>query len=47
MPTWAVALYAGPVRHAVLAWKSGGRPDLAAPLTAAVEVAARAVVQIE
>lgn len=40
LPTWALAVYAGPVRHAVLAWKSGGRPDLAAPLTAAIERAA-------
>ncbi len=47
LPTWALAVYAGPVRHAVLAWKSGGRPDLAAPLTAAVERAAGAVAQIE
>lgn len=31
LPTWALAGYGGGVRHAVLAWKSGGRPDLAAP----------------
>lgn len=40
MPVWAVATYAGAVRHAILAWKSGGRPDLAAPLTGALERAA-------
>lgn len=47
LPTWALGVYAGPVRHAVLAWKSGGRPDLAGPLTAAVERAAGAVAPIE
>lgn len=43
LPTWAIARYGGPTRHAILAWKSGGRPDLAAPLTEAIERAARMV----
>lgn len=47
LPTWALATYAGPVRHAVLAWKSGGRPDLAGPLTAVIERAASVVGQVE
>ncbi|SEE98935.1 ComF family protein [Ruania alba] len=28
LPTWSLAVYAGPVRRVVLAWKSGQRPDL-------------------
>lgn len=47
LPTWALAGYAGPVRHAVLAWKSGGRPDLAGPLTAQIERAAVVLAEIE
>lgn len=43
LPTWALADYAGAARHAVLAWKSGGRPDLAAPLTALIARAATAI----
>lgn len=31
LPTWASGTYAGAVRHFVLAWKSGVRPDLRAP----------------
>lgn len=47
LPTWALGVYAGPVRHAVLAWKSGGRPDLARPLTEAMERAASVMTEIE
>ncbi len=43
LPTWALAVYADEVRHAVLAWKSGGRPDLTAPLTARLRSAAARV----
>lgn len=43
LPTWALAAYTGAVRHAILAWKSGGRPDLAEPLTTAIARAARTV----
>lgn len=37
LPVWVLGQYRGPLRHAVLAWKSGGRSDLARPLTAAIE----------
>ncbi len=47
LPTWALATYAGPVRHTVLAWKSGGRPDLTGPLTAEMARAATVVSPIE
>jgi predicted amidophosphoribosyltransferase len=43
LPTWALASYGGAARHAILAWKSGGRQDLAAPLTGALEQAAAAL----
>lgn len=43
LATWTTAAYAGPARHAVLAWKSGARPDLAAVLTAAAEHAGGAL----
>ena len=32
LPTWTSGSYTGAVRHIVLAWKSGARPDLAAPV---------------
>lgn len=32
LPTWTSSSYTGAVRHIVLAWKSGARPDLAAPV---------------
>lgn len=35
LPVWAPAVYAGPVRHAVAAWKDGGRSDLGRPFAAA------------
>src|SRR5690625_1291301 len=35
LATWTTASYAGAARHAVLAWKSGARPDLG-PVLAAV-----------
>ncbi|WP_022918172.1 ComF family protein [Ruania albidiflava] len=34
LATWTTASYAGAARHAVLAWKSGARPDLGPVLTA-------------
>lgn len=43
MPVWALAEYRASARHAILAWKSGGRPDLERPLTT---VLARAVGQL-
>lgn len=36
LPVWGSAVYAGPVRHAVGAWKDGGRTDLTRPFAAAV-----------
>lgn len=36
LPVWAPAVYAGPVRHAVGAWKDGGRADLARVLAPAL-----------
>lgn len=33
LDAWAVSGYSGPARSAILAWKRGLRPDLAAPLT--------------
>lgn len=42
LPSWALDAYRDTTRHAVLAWKSGGRPDVAAPLTAAIRAAALA-----
>ncbi|GIG39660.1 hypothetical protein Cph01nite_14220 [Cellulomonas phragmiteti] len=36
LPVWAPAAYAGPVRHAVSAWKDAGRADLDRPFGAAV-----------
>ena len=41
LPTWTTASYAGPVRHVVLAWKSGVRPDLAAVIAQVGERAGR------
>lgn len=35
LPVWAPAAYAGPVRHAVAAWKDAGRTDLDRPFAAA------------
>ncbi|UZN01885.1 ComF family protein [Cellulomonas sp. S1-8] len=35
LPVRAPAVYAGPVRHAVAAWKDGGRSDLDRPFAAA------------
>ncbi len=35
LPVLAAATFAGPVRHALTAWKDGGRADLDAPLRAA------------
>ena len=43
LPVWAPAAYAGPVRHAVSAWKDGGRTDLDRPLTAAARRAGATV----
>ncbi|UFU02178.1 ComF family protein [Ruania suaedae] len=36
LPVWSLGPYAGPVQRVVLAWKSGGRPDLDRPLAALV-----------
>jgi predicted amidophosphoribosyltransferase len=36
LPVWAPAVYVGPVRHAVSAWKDGGRADLDRPFVSAV-----------
>lgn len=35
LPVWAPATYDGPLRHAVPAWKDGGRSDLDRPFAAA------------
>lgn len=43
LPVWAPALYVGPVRHAVSAWKDGGRSDLDRPFASAVRRAGTAV----
>lgn len=43
LPVWAPALFAGPVRHAVTAWKDGGRRDLDRPLGGAARRAGRTV----
>lgn len=42
-PVWTLAEYRGAARHAVLAWKSGVRPDLAPVLRGVVAAAAPAV----
>jgi predicted amidophosphoribosyltransferase len=42
LPVWTAAVYDGPVRAAVLAWKDGGRADLGSVMVAAVVRAARA-----
>jgi len=42
LPVRAPALYAGPVRHALTAWKDGGRVDLDRPLGAAARRAGTA-----
>lgn len=39
LPVWTAARYAGPARAAVLAWKDGGRADLAPVMAAAVRAA--------
>lgn len=39
MPVWALAEYRAAARHAILAWKSGARPDLERPLTTALACA--------
>jgi predicted amidophosphoribosyltransferase len=41
LPVWTAAVYEGPVRAAVLAWKDGGRADLGPVMVAAVVRAAR------
>ena len=41
LATWTTASYAGAARHAVLAWKSGARPDLGAVLAAVATRAGR------
>ncbi|GCD20773.1 hypothetical protein CTKZ_23350 [Cellulomonas algicola] len=43
LPVWTLADNVGPVRHAVVAWKDGGRLDLTRPLAADVARAARSV----
>ncbi|MCC2312962.1 ComF family protein [Cellulomonas xiejunii] len=43
LPVWAPAVYAGAVRHAVSAWKDGGRTDLDRPFGAAARRAGAAV----
>ncbi len=43
LATWTTASYAGAVRHAVLAWKSGARPDLAPVLTEVATGAGREI----
>lgn len=43
LPVWACADYAGPVRHAVGAWKDGGRADLAQVLRPSLHRAAVAL----
>jgi predicted amidophosphoribosyltransferase len=40
LPTWGVAVYAGPVRAAVVAWKDRGHADLGAVLAGVAERAA-------
>ncbi|MBD7918038.1 ComF family protein [Cellulomonas sp. Sa3CUA2] len=43
LPVWAPAVFVGPVRHAVSAWKDGGRSDLDRPFTAATRRTGAAV----
>ncbi|MBO3086736.1 ComF family protein [Cellulomonas dongxiuzhuiae] len=43
LPVWAPAVFVGPVRHAVSAWKDGGRSDLDRPFAAATRRTGAAV----
>ncbi|WP_238402703.1 ComF family protein [Cellulomonas sp. H30R-01] len=43
LPVWTLADNVGAVRHAIVAWKDGGRLDLTRPLAADVARAARSV----